>query len=156
MKALHYTTRDIKVGDTIISSQSKGKTYNLVWEIYNQVCLKINKKSLFPDFGYAYPSDSPKVKLFTCTSVRYTEYVVEAKEFIEGNLDHSIYVCMDKLSFFMHTFKGLTLAERLEKRAEFIKNEALKYFDIKNAPLNKRELIGNFVVISKSDAYERN
>lgn len=112
----HYSSEALKPGD-VLKGTTSAANYDLVWGIYKAVTEEQGK--YWPhEFGYAYPN-----KRFdrACFAVEAPKSKVTA-----GNWNHSLHVTLDRLREF--TDRNLPLKERLEKRNERIKEEALKYF----------------------------
>jgi hypothetical protein len=134
IRAYHYTSQDLPIGSKILSNQQDSRTYSLVHKIYREV-----NPSLPETYGYAYPVQKE-------TSHKHCYLVeVEESQVIKGDYRHSLYVSMESQC---RTDNSLPLKERLAKRDENLRNEALKYFDPQNE--ETVELISDsFVIVEK-------
>lgn len=123
MIGYHYSNVEIQIGDTIVSDQHKGKTFELVHNVFK----KVNNK--LPDhFGYAYPYK--KEKLHTKHNILY---IVESDFHLLGNLHYSVYYTMGYLSQGNIPFisdKTIPLKERLKAREMFLLKQANSYFNL--------------------------
>lgn len=130
----HYSNILLEIGEIIMSKQSKGLTYDLVWKIFKEECPEMPR-----EFGYAYPIKK-NLRFKYC-------YQVESELCIRGNFNYSVYFTMDALSS-LNLDKKLPLKERLKIREEYIRGNAKKYFsDIED--LEKIELISDSWKITK-------
>lgn len=117
MIGYHYSDKELKIGDRIISNQHKSKTYELVWNVF-----KNKNKNLPFEFGYAYHQRKHSL-------VFKHLYIVEADQVIMGNLNHSVYFTIDCLSHqFFQKDKTISLKKRIELRNEWLEKQAQKYF----------------------------
>lgn len=114
----HYTSATLQRGDVIRSNQSNGKTYDLIWRIYQEVAKSLGYS--FPQkYGYAYGELKSRQSNTKC-------YRVTSDKVIRGNFQYSLYTTMDCLGQLVD--KKLQLQERLKSRDEAIRQRAVLYF----------------------------
>lgn len=138
MEGHHYSTKPINVGETIISTQTNGQSFKLVWGIYKQVADELG--FYFPEkYGYAYPTDVTRMQF---DEPGWNKHTVEAPDdrVTTGNLDYSVLVTMSEHAYADR--KIAVLADRLEDRNKRIKLRALRYFCWLDDP-EKIELISD-------------
>lgn len=121
MKAYHYSLNPLSKGEVITSVQHKYHSHKLVWDIYSDVAKTLGV--YFPkEYGYAYPSvRSIFTPIATLHEVSAPKHLVT-----RGNLNHSVMISMNRLHDFSD--RSLPLADRLVKRAEALRDEAMTYF----------------------------
>ena len=132
----HYSNVPLKINDIIISNQSNGRTYNLVWKFYKKVAGEL--ELYFPGkFGYAYPISKNNLS----TAKYHYAVTAPADKVTSGNFDYSLYVTMASLSSFMDR-SIRDFDARLANRDQLIQNQAIQYFT-EIADINKVELISD-------------
>lgn len=142
MQGHHYSSKVIKKADTIVSGQTTGLSYKLVWGIYKQVADELG--IYMPvTFGYAYPTDVARPHFQRSD---WLKHQVEApdEKVTTGNLDYSLMVTMSEWAFADRNIKDL--AQRLADREQRIRKCAESYFTKLGDP-DKIELISDCWVV---------